>query len=302
MQSLSRRPLCILLPKKLEEVGRILSSSLEDSELESDRRNELMACADIARRQFDKFKDGETKDGKPLIVRESIPVLFFGDYRRYCKSKLKIVTSGLNPSSSEFPDDNPYSRFRGGGSIGPGQNEKYLNCLGRYFETNPYDAWFDKSFLQMLLRFNTSYYFGSPGTSTALHIDFCSPLATTKSWGELGKFDSASARELEADGNPLWYRLVNALAPDIVLMSQAKDYQRKILEHYRKRPPVMGRFRRIPEETACWSQIRNRKTVLVWARYDAKNRCTFGISWKEKKAVAEQTLLICRKHLDYSFD
>jgi hypothetical protein len=45
------------------------------------------------------------------LVRPSVPILFFGDSRRYETSPLKVLTVGLNPSKLEFPAPDPFRRY-----------------------------------------------------------------------------------------------------------------------------------------------------------------------------------------------
>jgi hypothetical protein len=49
-----------------------------------------------------------------------------------------------------------------------------------------------------------------------LHTDICSPIATTPTWNDLN-----GARALVGDGFELWRDLIEALAPDVVLVSVA---------------------------------------------------------------------------------
>src|SRR5207249_4878736 len=80
------------------------------------------------------------------VVRPSIPILFFGEWRRYEESELRVVTVGLNPSRWEFPQGDPYSRFplARGLRCSPAitaDTERYLAALGAYFRESPYTQW-----------------------------------------------------------------------------------------------------------------------------------------------------------------
>ena len=59
------------------------------------------------------YSDFLKKQGSIPIVKDSFPIVWFGNTRRYFHSKIKVVTIGLNPSKREFPDHNPDLRFPG---------------------------------------------------------------------------------------------------------------------------------------------------------------------------------------------
>lgn len=165
---------------------------------------------------------GKVQDAA-YIVKPSIPILFFGDSQRYFSSPLKVITVGLNPSAAEFPTEDPFKRFRHAQHISPGIRESqyfagYRHALNDYFRCAPYKRWFN-AFEPLLNGMGTSFYDGL--TSTALHTDLCSPLATDPTWSGL----AADARmQLAADGTPLWHRLVRHLAPDLILISVARRH------------------------------------------------------------------------------
>ena len=78
---------------------------------------------------------------------DTIPIDWFGDRVAYNRSKIRIVTVGLNPSDKEFRNNDGESfntslRFEG-------YEEKGLEAVyNNYFEYNPY-SWF-KSFEYIL--------------------------------------------------------------------------------------------------------------------------------------------------------
>lgn len=45
---------------------------------------------------FDTHKNNE------LVVKPSLPILYFGNLDAYRKSELKVITVGKNPSDNEF--------------------------------------------------------------------------------------------------------------------------------------------------------------------------------------------------------
>jgi hypothetical protein len=156
------------------------------------------------------------------VVRPSVPILFFGDSERYFRSPLKVITVGLNPSRAEFPDGEPFARFRRAQHVFPGIlsgefYDEYVGALNAYFRCHPYRAWFN-SFEPILNGMEASYYDGR--TNAVLHTDLCSPLATNPTWSGL----TNGRMQLAVEGSRLWRRLARHLAPDVILVSVARHY------------------------------------------------------------------------------
>lgn len=169
----------------------------------------------------------------PLLVSPSIPILFFGDLRAYQKSKLKVVTVGLNPSNLEFPSKEPFLRFTSFAkrATSPDASEGFLStyavALSRYFAVEPYKGWFGRNvaegrnagFEPVLRGLGSSYY---DGPNIALHTDICCPLATKDKWSDL---DQTVRDSLCRDGTPLWNDLIEYLDPDVMLMAGGDRYR-----------------------------------------------------------------------------
>ncbi len=169
-----------------------------------------------------------------FVVKPSVPILFFGDSNRYRRSKLRVITVGLNPSNSEFhdsPNPDPFVRFDEARSVYPtildgvGQHHSaYVGALNSYFRNKPYD-WF-RCFEPILQGLDCSYY--GARTNTALHTDLCSPLATNPTWSKLPE----SARTaLQANGVAMWHNLVGQLLPDVIVISVARQHLSRIRFH-----------------------------------------------------------------------
>ena len=160
------------------------------------------------------------------LVRPSLPILFFGDDERYFASPRRIVTVGLNPSPREFPLRDPFERFPAARDIDPDAPNLllHLTALRDYFRKRPYDTWFKPGFEPLLKGLDASYYDGGATQNTALHTDICSPLATDPTWTGLNKGSDV----LLADGIGLWHRLVERLAPDVILISVANHHLNRI--------------------------------------------------------------------------
>ena len=167
---------------------------------------------------------------QPFLVKPSIPILFFGDSRKYFTSRLKVITLGLNPSRVEFPEPDRFLRFDAARSVYPRIIEgacydEYLQALNGYFRkppNHPYEPWFN-SFEPLLNGLDCSYY-GST-VNTAIHTDLCSPLATDPTWSNLPK----DAQYCLFDcGTPLWHSLVEWLSPDLIVASLARSHLGRI--------------------------------------------------------------------------
>ena len=154
------------------------------------------------------------------VVHPSVPILFFGDREAYENSALRVITAALNPSRTEFPDDNRFRRFRraqgvAGDFLDDGQVERYLGGLGAYYQEEPYRRWF-AALEPILDGMGASFYSGRD--AIALHTDICSPLATDPTWSRLS--DAARAA-LSEPGRRIWHSLVDYLQPDVILLSVA---------------------------------------------------------------------------------
>lgn len=151
-----------------------------------------------------------------FVAKRSLPIPYFGDVVAYRASSLKVLTAALNPSQAEFPADNP--RFDvGHGLIGADELEAELS---NYFRFNPYRRWF-RSFEPVLNGLGASY----GGTMadgeyrhTALHVDMCSPIATTPTWSKL---TDHQREKLTGVGRRAFEQLIDALKPDIIIASLA---------------------------------------------------------------------------------
>jgi len=212
-----------------------------------------------------------TTHGSPAL-HPSIPLLWFGDLERYRESRPKVITVSYNPSRSEFPNHSPFQRFPAAANLGDkcvngADVQAYTKSLNDYFKTCPYD-WFDAYDL-VLGGISSSYY--RPETaidSTALHTDFCTPLATDPTWGKLkGHFQSHKDR-LHRDGSRLWRKLVDFLAPDAILASISTSYRDEICGHAKGTPffettSEKGNINRV----LAYRPFGSDGPVLIWARY-----------------------------------
>ena len=179
----------------------------------------LREMRELAAASWEVYRDA-IEFGIGALVRPSIPILFFGDDERYASTARKVITVGLNPSRLEFPNVDPFLRFPAARQIDPQRPalDQHLAALRAYFRERPYNAWFRPAFEPILNGLAASYYQGA--ANTALHTDICSPLATDPTWSRLGSVGA----QLTAAGVELWHRLVEQLAPDVILISVARRH------------------------------------------------------------------------------
>lgn len=155
----------------------------------------------------------------PIVVKPSLPILYFGDIDAYRKSQKRIITVAKNPSLYEFKEkeEDQYSFLRF-----PFWNPEEKNleeALNNYFKFRPYETWFS-SYEKVLNGFKCTYYPNSIFPSTALHTDVCSPIATAPTWSKLVRSDQD---QLFQGGHRLWKLLIEVLQPDIMLVSIPKN-------------------------------------------------------------------------------
>lgn len=161
--------------------------------------------------------DFEQKKDFSFVVKDSIPIVWFGDLNAYFTSKTRIITIGLNPSDKEFS----VVRFKKKNSI-----EEQLN---EYFKFNPYKNWF-QSFETVLNTLNATYggkmAFGEY-KNFAVHIDVYSAIATQPTFGKLLDYEKQLLK------NNLFAELLNFLNPEIILFSANKTVRLEFFSDFK---------------------------------------------------------------------
>ena len=167
--------------------------------------------ADFYRRCLEHLAEARDLD---FVVANSLPIPYFGDLSAYLASPLRVLTAALNPSNREFPADKP--RFDVAlGLHGPAELEAQLSA---YFRCHPYRSWFS-AFEPVLNGLEASYGGKMAITahaSTALHVDMCSPIATSPTWSKLMPEQRA---KLTTAGRDIFEWLIDELEPDIIVAS-----------------------------------------------------------------------------------
>lgn len=185
---------------------------------------EITSEKDIIKAYIEDFiQKNNNKDLNQYIVKNSIPVIWFGDIEKYKYSKKKIITIGLNPSNDEFIED----RFKIINFADRDMNkniDSLKNTLNVYFHNNPYKLWFSRG-EHVLNAFDASYY--DKFNNTAIHIDIYTAIATNPTWGKLNKNIKEKLQRTD-----LFNMLLDYLNPDIILVSVNKAIFEKIFKDF----------------------------------------------------------------------
>ena len=193
----------------------------------------LQQLVSLAQKSHSAFLEAQNDSKlRQFLIKDSLPILYFGDIEAYFKSKYKVITAAINPSSAEFFYNDSaktisFARFPQFERIDKGRvlsNEsalQYLSALNGYFQMgNDYRQWFNRTPRNNLFApFGTSYYDDTP--NRAIHTDTLSPFATFPAWSKL---DSQIQRRFSEIGIALWHELIAILEPDIIFMSLNQKY------------------------------------------------------------------------------
>ena len=197
----------------------------------------------------------------------TIPIHWFGDRVAYNRSKIRIVTVGLNPSDKEFRNNNRESfniglRFQD-------YEEKGLEAVyNNYFEYNPY-SWF-KSFECILNGLHASYYSEKGMPNRVRHTDICSPWATDPTWSKLPNQEKKNLMENE-HGFEQWKQLIRQLKPDIILFSIPEEYIKKLdLENERSVFVTISNDKK---------GVPRKKSVVIEKGVYGRSLAIFGRTW-----------------------
>ena len=162
--------------------------------------------------------DFKQKKKYDFVVKPSIPIVWFGDMEGYISSSQKVVTVGLNPSLKEFSE----KRFHID-SDNFSAEDLYFS-LNNYFKVNPYRKYFS-CFDKILETFSATYNVTVGEKNTAIHIDVFTSIATKPTWGKLTEIQQNRVNQFA-----LFEKLLEYLAPDVVIISLARQVVRDIFD------------------------------------------------------------------------
>ena len=234
-------------------------------------------------------------ENENFIVKNSLPVLYFGNLDEYEKSEIKIITVGLNPSNKEFDESNRFPKW---------SSERFnlTEVLNDYFNKNPYTSWFS-SYEGILNGLDASYYKGKK--HRAIHTDLCFPLASDPTWSKFVKQNKEEAKKMKKKGEYFFLKLLRILAPDVILISIG---QREVEKIFFKRTLIEcvceklisfnkkkdGTFRKDPYY--CYEgkydlELEDKKIKPVRLVYGQGSQTPFGsISSEQKEEIGKKIL------------
>jgi len=155
---------------------------------------------------WDEWERARGLHGEWLPV-EGGPLLWNGDRRVYEASRRRVVTVGVNPGPSVFPEDDPWGRCPGL-SVGRGDVDGYESVLNGM----ELDRWFS-GWCRVLDPLGVMFGGGPQGST--LHLDL-SPVPTRV---VVSKCPKIVDEDLMRHGMPLLAAAVDVLRPQVVVVS-----------------------------------------------------------------------------------
>lgn len=176
--------------------------------------------------QIENDKVRKNRGEEEIVVKNSIPIVWFGDMEEFIKTKnfddkrRRVITIAANPSDQEFPVDNrrfDIVKLDDFNNLDSLEQRKRIDALVKtwndYFNFNPYMGWFN-SYESILNGFNASYFTNNWSQYVTIHIDLYSAVATNPTWSNL-----KTNQRKKLYKNKLAENLLEYLDPDIILYS-----------------------------------------------------------------------------------
>ena len=245
------------------------------------------------------YKDFLTKKKliPDVIVKDSFPIVWFGNMRRFFHSKIRVVTIGLNPSNEEFPQNNPELRFPEARiAYEQGKMGRVCDSLNGYFEYNrePFWNWFI-AYENALGSMPFGVTYGGMkkkclwAENYAVHIDFISAIATNPTYSGLSKGQQNALQNVK-----LFRKLFDYLtdggddaSPVIVLFSTSKE---EICKEFGLNTNNRFYVKYNPKNKIVVEAYQKDKKIFIWGKPNIK---PFNHVFKDllKEAMQE----ICRR-------
>jgi hypothetical protein len=235
----------------------------------------LAALTAVAKEACEFYKQSQSSNWD-FIVRDSIPIVLFGDLDDYWDSPWRVITVGLNPSNHEFPERNPWQRFPDGklarenilrGDIETAATKCMDAVLGYFKEDRGLRVWnWFRHYGEVLEGMNYDYGPGSKGV--VLNTDYISPLASVDGFSDLKERQQQDLKD-QADG--WWLKLADCLDPDLVLLSFREEYFKEIKWKLGLR--LLPRFHFEVRSTTTGAKP---KEVRMYGRAGTSKRFIFG--------------------------
>ena len=170
------------------------------------------------------------------LIENSIPIIWFGDIKKYFESKIKILTVAINPSKDEFQMGDLLKRFPAAKTLdvmkdklSEADKDILIKSYNEYFLHDPYDNWFKNSY-EKVLNILPDKYISSYGyddcENRAIHIDCKTALATNPVWDDEGL---PTEVKLLIEREDLFEGLLDFLNPNVILFSK-KELKTKLTD------------------------------------------------------------------------
>ena len=176
------------------------------------------------------FTGYSTSSSCGLVIKDVVPILWFGDMNAYFQSQKKIITVGYNPSYREFERDvfklnikevvwrfpDLQSLVKSRGRLSIQKAALYCSALNNYFHYRPYE-WFNHYEKILTNNFSTrpaqASYWNSLHDNIAIHIDVV-PVATSVGWSSV---NSSDKNQILKSFPCLFNDLIEYLDPDSII-------------------------------------------------------------------------------------
>ena len=216
-------------------------------------QNELNDLIDACWAHHAWVKEFDKGNHPSVLPSIEMPILWFGNLKAYERSERRIITVGLNPSEMEFRERDT-EETKGGWSMRRFQKaneiasidrignesdlQHYRDALDDYFlnasakgkkgkTKTAFMRWFSN--WNGILHSLDASFDPEEMKNTAIHTDFCTPIATTPNWGELTDETAKKTIADSAANCGLWKGLVSVLQPDVILTCIASSYVEDII-------------------------------------------------------------------------
>lgn len=230
------------------------------------------------------------------VLGWACPVVAFGN-----PHESVLATVGINPSSREFVDGAgnelvgmerrfPSLQYLGLSSwqqLRPAGLEQIVQSCLKYFEVNPYRAWFDQ--LDRMLRPVGSYYPSIWGPATACHLDLV-PLATVSGWSQVSR---VSRERLVAASRSILAEILNSSRVESVVLngqSVVREFASSlnVTLQTSQRPSwaLKSGSRRVEGEAfRGWLAMRGRRVRVLGFNHNIQS--SFGVTNGVRSAISE---------------
>lgn len=255
------------------------------------------------------WEDYQNKKNLSGVIKDSIPIIWFGDINKYFTSNIRTITVGLNPSKYEFINKNVIieslrfkntDNFKNNKDLDNEQKDILIDSYNNYFKYNPYETWFKWNDDNIMKFMNTeggydvgynAKYDNENHINTAIHIDCISAIATDPTISGLKSEHENTYNKLP--NIELFIKFFDFLEPDVVLFSTSYDIFRKFMNTYTKTDklkPILSDSKNYPKEKGYLNAFIVKDKLIIHGRNGRKMFAMFAD--KHKEAFFEDLLIM----------